>query len=132
MNQGEERGGGVQCVSFSDLNVPYDKDEWMKLVRSFGYIRIFTFSSSNDHGYALFEYHKDAVKAAEALHEAEWPPSSQNRISFQLCKNEEIEMAVHIGNDRLQNVKILEPETGQNLFHITETSPPVCWSIRKY
>lgn len=132
MNEEEERWDGIQCVSFSELNVPYEKDDWMNLVRSFGYVRIFTFSSNYDHGYALFEYHKDAVRAAEALHETEWPQNSGNKVLFQLCKNEEIEMAVHIGNDRLQDVKILEPETGQGLFHITETAPPVCWSIRKF
>lgn len=131
MNSSEIQENELQALFICGLPPSCDQYELRKILENFGNVRIFYISPKQHSGYALFEHHQNAVEAAQNLDQKNWPEGSSNIISVQVISNEEIDAAIRLGIPQLQDVSMLEPETGGSLFNVTKTEPPIYWSFSK-
>lgn len=121
----------LQAIFFYGLPSTYDVEEWKNILENFGHMRVFYISPSQVSGYALYEKYQQAAAAAQELDQKHWPEGSSNQISVQVISNEEIDSAIRLGVQQLQDISVLHPETGGTLFNITKTEPPIYWSFAK-
>jgi hypothetical protein len=120
----------VQAVTFSSSAIRFDDMNWREVLNRFGYVCFYCVTADDQSGYALYVSRGAAITAAENLHEARYPPGSDNDIRFELCDTEELELRVQLAVPQLQQVRVSEPESGAALFHATQTQPPVYWKPR--
>ena len=120
--------GSPQSTIFDGLPETYDLNEWKMILEKYGYINALYFSSNRQSGYAVFEKYESAVKAVNELNQSNFPTESDNKISFEIISNEEVEDLYKLSNSKYEKISLFKPESGGSLFQVTKTMPPIYWT----
>jgi Ras family protein A len=99
----------AQAVVFSSSSIPFDELEWLDELTRFGDVSFYALAENPHLGYALYTNAKAAAAAVEGLHEAEYPPETDNYIRFELYDTEKLvraQVAVAKGGDESWPVRL--------------------------